>query len=355
MENLKKISLFFFLLFFLYPTTAQEVNLEQVEKNIDYYINYYKLKEPGSIIAIIEKGNVLLSKAYGESVMGEDEMTTNHMFELAGLSKSITAAAILKLVDKNKLKLDNSISDIFDDFPGYGRMVKIKHLLNHTSGLKNFSEVELSNTDNIIDFLRKQDSTKFEPGTKWSYSNSEYPLLAEILEEVSGKTFSEFINRYILKKLSMDSTLFYKDLKKELDVVKGYSYRDGEYYESKNEQPLFYGERGIYTTISDYAKWDKSLYTDRILDCQSLNFMFTTQSSTSDNIINFYNCGWVLMKKEDVRYFWHGTEHKGISNYILHLPDQQLTVFVHTNSNKSNDYLKLLIKVAKQFHRNLPL
>ncbi len=333
---------------------AQELN--EIEKNVDKYLTYFSGENPGAVVAVYKKGEIIFNKAYGlANVEQKAELHTGQLFNMRELSKAFTSMAIMKLAEKNKLSLEDNLTSIFTGFPEYGEKVKIKHLLNHTSGLESFNEEEVSSVEGLITFLKKQDKVLFEPGSQSKYSNSEYALLAKIIELKSGMSYTDFIRKNIFKKLKMNNTFFAHELSESADVAIGHFKNEDKLYEPELVQNNFYGEQGIFTNAEDFGKWDAALYTNKLLKCENLEKIFTVTPLPDEKKINYYGAGWVLMKRNDTRYYWHGGMGMGYTNLLLHLPDTQTTVLILTNRNDGYDFLKMAIYIAKEFDKDLKL
>ncbi|MCB2194942.1 MAG: beta-lactamase family protein [Bacteroidetes bacterium] len=335
-------------------TFAQKSN--DPEESIDKYLKYFSDENPGAVVAVYKKGEILFNKAYGlANVEQKQKMQANQLFNLQELSKAFTSLAIMKLVEKNKLELEDDLVDIFNGFPDYGRKVQVKYLLNHTSGLNPFNEQDVQTGDQLINYLSKQDSVLFKPGSKSNYSNSDYALLAKIIEVKSGMTYPEFIRKNILRKLKMNNTYFAHELDKSYHVAAGHFKNEEKEYYPDIVLSGFYGEQGIYTTSQDFAKWDYALYTNKLLKCENLQKIFTVVPLPEEKRKHYYGGGWALMKRNETRYYWQGGMGGGYTNLILHLPDTQTTVLILTNRNDGYDFLKMAIYIAKQFDKSLKL
>ena len=341
---------------FQISVNAQDtLNYEKIEKNIDKYLTYFSGDNPGAVVTVIKKGDIIFSKAYGLSnVQLNEEMTIDKEFNIGELSKAFTSLAIMKLVEKNKLNLDDNLRDVFESFPEYGKKIKIRYLLNHSSGLINYNEDSILSNEEVLGFLLEQKDADFEPGLKMKFSNSDYAVLAKIIEEKSGMLYKDFLNKYIFKKLSMANTYLVNDISSTSNIAAGH-FKDKEQYYTKNVSNNIYGDQGIYTTASDFVKWDKALYTDKLLKCENLSKIFTVEPLVYKKGISYYGYGWALMKKDNVRYYWHGGLGKGYSSLILHLPDTNTTVLLLTNRDDGYGFLKMSIYIAKLFDKNLKL
>ncbi|MGC9374109.1 MAG: serine hydrolase domain-containing protein [Bacteroidales bacterium] len=357
---MKKIVRLFFVLGFIisaqFSFAQTNYTIDSIEKNIDKYLQYFSGNNPGAVVAVMKKGEMVFNKAYGLSNVEQDKILKNkEAFHLANLSKMFTAMAIFQLAEKNKLSLDQPITEIFSDFPAYGQEIMIKHLIHHTSGLPDFEEGKIKTHQEIMEFLKSQDTTKYIPGVEWGYSNADYPLLALIIEKVSGKSYKEYMTKRIFKKIKTDQVFFVEDLNEYTNVAPGH-FKDENQYVVFEELNFIYGEQGIYMTSEDFAQWDKALYTDRLLDCNHLtNFFSCGKLNNGEQIPSYYGNGLVIMKRNDERYWWHGGSGSGYTNMYLHLPNHELTVLILSNRQDGYDFLKMAIYIAKEFEKGIKL
>ncbi|MEA2106397.1 MAG: serine hydrolase domain-containing protein [Bacteroidota bacterium] len=357
---MKKIVGLFFVLGFIISAQISfaqtNYTIDSIEKNIDKYLQYFSGNNPGAVVAVMKKGDMVFNKAYGLSNVEQDKILKNkEAFNLANLSKMFTAMAIFQLAEKNKLSLNQPITEIFSDFPAYGQEIMIKHLIHHTSGLPEFEPDKIKTNQAVLDFLKIQKETKFVPGEEWRYSNADYPLLVRIIEEVSGKSYKEYMTKRIFKKIKTDQAFFSEDLDAYTDIAAGH-FKEDDQYRVTNEQNMIYGEHGIYMTSEDFAKWDKALYTDRLLDCNHLtNFFSRGKLNNGEQIPSYYGNGLVIMKRNDERYWWHGGSGNGYTNMYLHLPNHDLTVLILSNRQDGYDFLKMAIYIAKEFEKGIKL
>ncbi len=334
--------------------SQEQLNLELIESNINWFFTDFVGDKPGIVVSVMKQGDIIFNKAYGYSnIESKEKMTVNKAFNLAALSKSFTSVAILKLEEKNKLSLEDNLTDIFKDFPEYGKRVKIKNLLNHTSGLKNYNSDQVKSNKEVLDFLKTQDSLDFEPNTKQKYSNTDYSLLAQIIEKESRKSYKDYLNKIFFKKYSMENIFLTENILTEL-VAMPY-YKEDKEYLPKTVLSNIYGEQGIYTNTSDYLKWVSFLLKEKIISSENINKMFSLKDLNELAANNSYAYGWVIMQRNGEKYFWHGGADFGYSNLVLYLPDYDLTVLLLSNKNDGNNYLKIAIDIAKQFEKDLKL
>lgn len=356
MKQIIKISLLGILaLIFAQQMNAQDtLDLNKIEAGVDKYLRYFSGDKPGAVVSVIKKGDIVFHKAYGLSnIDNQENMQKDELFNLGELSKSFTGIAIFKLAEKGKLSLDQTLTDIFPEFPEYGNTITIKHILDHKSGLENYDPEQVKSNDEVYTFLAKQNETTFQPGSKFVYSNSDYPLLATIIEKASGKSYEEFLKKYVFKKLKMENSYFISEIENKL--VAASHFKEDNKYIVKEQASKIFGGQGIFMNASDYAKYDRALYTDKILDCESLQKIFRVGELSNQENVSDYTSGWALMARKGIRYFWQGGSQGGYSNLVLHLPDTQTTVLLLANRNDGYDFLKMAIYIAKQFNKDLKL
>ncbi len=204
-----------FLLFLItLIVTACSISREQ---RVDEILERYSGNVPGASLIVIKNGEALLKKAYGIADLKRAvKITSKTNFRLASITKQFTAMCIMILVEQSKLKYDDTLTEIFKEFPDYGKEISITHLLQHTSGLIAYEDllddsvtVQVLDKD-VLEMMMKQDSTYYQPGLRYRYSNSGYAVLAMIIKKVSGITFAQFLNKKVFKPLDMQNSMAFE-------------------------------------------------------------------------------------------------------------------------------------------------
>jgi CubicO group peptidase (beta-lactamase class C family) len=299
---------------------------------------------PGASVAVIKDGKPVLLKGYGQANVELGVMATeNTAYQLASVTKQFTAAAIMMLAEDGKLALDDKLPKFFDRLPAAWSNVTVRQLLNHTSGIRSYT--------NLPDFDKtlRQDFSKeailkmsadapveFAPGEKYNYNNTGYYLLGMIIEKASGKEYGAFLTERIFQPLGMTATRL-NDLR---DVINGraagYAWeagrlRNGEYVSPT--QPFSAG--ALISTVVDMAKWDAALYTDKLLKRASLEQMWTPEK-LNDGKPLAYGYGWGVDIYRTRKRISHGGGINGFSTFIARFVDDKLTVVVLTNSESGD-------------------
>ncbi|HEY0967020.1 MAG TPA: serine hydrolase domain-containing protein [Opitutaceae bacterium] len=231
---------------------------------------------PGVVIAVSQNGKIILTRAYGRADLEHDLPNTDTtLFESGSVSKQFTAAAVVLLAQQGKLALSDDLRKHIPEIPDYGTPITLRHLLNHTSGLRDWGslasiagwprELRSHSQDHVIDILRRQRGLNYTPGDRYSYTNSGYNLLAIIVTRVSGMPFAEFCRVNLFEPLGLKHTQWRDD---HTRIVKNrataYSTRsDGSY---AIDQPIedVHGNGGLITTLADLITWNEAIAANKL-------------------------------------------------------------------------------------------
>jgi CubicO group peptidase (beta-lactamase class C family) len=307
---------------------------------------------PGAAVLVIKDGRVVFERGYGVTDLRTLHKIDAHSnFRLASLTKQFTAMAVMLLVHDGKLRYTESLSEVFPEFPAYGRSITIRDLLNHTSGLLDYEDLMAKQYGDTADeqipqihdagvlaLLEKVGTTKFPPGTKWEYSNSGYCVLAMVVERVSGKPFGDFLRERIFAPLLMKHTLAYERGKNEVPsrayghTPQGASWRETD--QSSTSATL--GDGGVYTSVADLALWDRALRQHTLLSNEEMKpALVAAQPSGGSAQENghavSYGFGWFVDPYRGHPRMWHYGETVGFRTSIQRFPGDGLTVIVLAN------------------------
>lgn len=317
---------------------------------------------PGASAAVIKDGRIVFKKGYGFANLETKERATEYTnYRLASVSKQFTAMCILILKEQGKLTYETKLTEIFTDFPKYGRKITIKHLLQHTSGLISYEslmpeeQTEQVHDDDVLAMMKTQDSTYFKPGDSYRYSNSGYAVLAMIVEKISGKSFADFLKENIFDPLEMKNTVAYE---KGISTVKNraFGYKKGESGFEDSDQSstsAVLGDGGIYTSVMDYFKWDQALYTDKLVSRKTIEEAFTPgKLNDGTEIESGYGFGWFTGNINGIKWVGHSGSTCGFRTYVLRIPEKKISVVVLINSREPQA-VKYTYKVANLYTDNL--
>jgi CubicO group peptidase (beta-lactamase class C family) len=330
---------------------------------------------PGAAVLVVRNGQPVFRRGYGVTdlrILHPIDAKTN--FRLASFTKQFTAASIMLLVRDGKLHYDDHLTDIFPEFPAYGKSITVRNLLNHTSGLPDYEDILMKQYPDtpeekipqildagVLKLLEQQTSGKFAPGSKWEYSNSGYALLAMIVEKVSGKSFGQFLQERIFTPLKMNNTLAFEKGKNEVPHrAYGHSKIDGVWHETdQSSTSAVLGDGGIYSSLDDLAKWDRALRDHTLLSEAEMRPALTPVQPTdgpakfADGKPVSYGFGWFVDPYQGHKRMFHDGETIGFRTTIQRFPDDQLTVIVLANRSDL-DPQALALKVADLYFAARP-
>lgn len=314
----------------------------------------------GVAIAVVQNGKTVKLQGYGvASVEFNVAVTSSSVFELGSVTKQITAAAILLLVEESRVRLDDRISTYIPESPPIWKDVTVRHLLTHTSGIRNYSEVagfELSKRMNRQAFVRElaQYPLDFQPGEKWSYSNSGYNLLGHIIAQASGKTYWDFLKAHVFGPLGM-KTAGDRDLNYVVpNRVTGYEWDNGTLIGRDYELTDLFSAGAIVASITDLVQWNAALSSVGFLKAESMRELWKPVTLNSGKT-HPYGFGWNIETIRGIRRLRHNGQTAGFAASIAHYPDQNLTVIALCNSGESGAAGVLTQGVAKQYLPELAL
>lgn len=302
-----------------------------VEAKVDQYVRpYLEMGCFSGAVLIAKGGKVLLSKGYG---MANYELsvpnTPRTRFHIASLSKPFTAAAILLLEEQGRLSVRDPLSRFLPDYPN-GNAITIHHLISHRSGIPNVNSFpdydEKSKSPQTLDSIIRMFKNKpleFAPGEKYRYSNSNYNLLAFIIEKVSGLSYEEFLARNIFQPLGMADTGHDGD-PRALVPSRAMGYVPAALGQVVNAPYLDWsiktGNGSLYSTVEDLYKWDRALYTEKVLKKATLEKMFAEPYA------------WFTGKAFNRRVFRYGGRSPGFTSSLARFVDDDLCIVVTSNN-----------------------
>lgn len=346
---MKIFKLFFVLLCFVISTKAQPI--EKIEEILDSA--FAKSIFYGNVL-ITQNDKILLEKSYGYAdAINQKPLTNKNSFQVASISKQFTAYAIMICQYRGLLHIDSLVSKYIPTFPY--KDIRIKHLLNHSSGLPNFWDLIRPNLDtlksngnkDVLDYLIKHEMPlQFEPGSKFQYCDIGYDFLANIIENVSGKTYQNFLNENIFKPLKMKNTFAYMvtDISriKNKNLAIGHTLVNGK-LEFAHLQPKynfvsylgdFYGDGSMVTTDKDLALWSNALKNCTLLPCDLQSLTMDSSIFVRDNIS--YGLGWFVKTTLEGKLLYHTGGHPGNVHVIYRIPEKDITFIFLSNAETNN-------------------
>lgn len=324
----------FSLLFFFSVTT-------KASPAIDDLLKSYSLNSPGVSVLVAKKGAVFYQRSIGlANLQTKEEITEKSSFRLASVTKQFTAMAVMILKDRGLLSYDDKVISILPDFPHYGQKITVRHLLNHTSGLRKYERNVPSNQrgqlkdKDVLKILKSLSSLRFAPGSRYAYSNSGYAVLALVVEKVSGTSFSEFLSENIFRPLAMESTVAFE---KEKHTIRKRVYGHSKVSSGfrRTDQNIFsavLGDGGIYSSTEDYFKWDQALQRNQLVSRETKEEAFQKGQLSSGQRTS-YGFGWRVGSFRGKRVLHHTGSSIGFKNISIHMPDDEISVVILSNRN----------------------
>ncbi len=324
-----------------------------------------KPDEPGFAVLLRFGGKTAYMRTDGvRDLRSKAKIDAHTNFRLASFTKQFTAAAIMLLVHDGKLRYDRTLTEVFSDFPVYGKNVTIRNLLDHTGGLPDYEDLmedaekakgplwspgHQIQDDEVLGLLKKERKGKFAPGTSWSYSNSGYVVLGLIVAKVSGQSYGDFLRARIFSPLHMDHTIVYRNGKNEVvNRALGHSKEGDSLNETdQSSTSATLGDGGIYSNLEDLAKWDDALRNHTLLNEKEMQLALTPvklndgsqphwpKESNDDNLHPgkpvSYGFGWFLDPYQNHLRMWHTGSTMGFRTVIERFTADNLTVIILCN------------------------
>ena len=347
------------LLFLLFSmTTSLFAQIKESKSVDDIFSAWNKNDVPGCALGIIKDGELIYAKGYGFANLEYNiPNSAASVFRIASTSKQFTAACIVLLAEQGKLSLDDKLNKFFPDFPAYAKDISIRHLLNHTSGVRDYltisylkahREDEYYEDKDIMKWLINQSELNFKPGDEHLYSNSGYWLLGKIVDQIAGMNMADFAEKEIFKPLGMSSTHFHND---HTRVVKnrasGYLPSGNESYQISMTTLNMIGDGGIFTSINDIKKWDDAYYDTSVLSKDFWNMMTEKGSLNNGDKID-YASGLGIGNYKGLKTISHGGAFVGFRAELVRFPEQRFSVAIFTNRGDANP-TRMAYQVADLF------
>ena len=346
----------------------QAYNHNALTNKVDeMFTQWDKDDSPGVSVGIFKDGRIIYARGYGIANLEYALPWTPQTPSRTGsISKQFVAMCIAILAQQGKISLDDNIRKYIPDLPEYNGPITLKHLLHHTSGVRDYlTLVELMGKpegsgyvytpNELVKTLSRQKELNFKPGDEYSYSNSGYFLLSEIVSRVSGLKTSAFAKKYIFDPLGMNNTHFHDDPNM---IVKnrayGYSPKKEGRFRLNILRLKVIGDLGVFTTIEDFLKWDQNFYDNKLGGgTQNLINMMLTQGKLNNGEEIPYALGLNISHYGGLKLVSHGGSAVGYQAQYMQFPDQRFSVVILSNlSNFSTGRIARIIAdlyLADQF------
>jgi CubicO group peptidase (beta-lactamase class C family) len=318
---------------------------QSIQSQIDsMFSGWNKTNTPGCSIGIVRNDTLIFSKGYGmASIENEIPLTPKSIFTMCSVSKQFTAYAILTLEKQGKLKLNDDVHLFLPWIPDFGKKITIHNLLNHTSGIRDYMELlnisgvgsdGMLTQDLALNIIKRQRTLNFSPGENYSYSNSNYILLAEIVKKVSGMSFNAFADSAIFKPLGMLNTHFQdNNNNNELIPNKAQPYQktDSIHFASDFVNVSSYGDGGLISNIEDMAIWMSIFYNENSSNSEIIRKMITKGQLTNGVEID-YGMGVEILNFRGLKVIAHsGAINNSYRIFVCTIPEIKMSFLVFSN------------------------
>jgi CubicO group peptidase (beta-lactamase class C family) len=310
---------------------AQDSITSQVDR---VFAAYAKPGSPGCALGVYRDGKMLYSRGYGAANIADSTpITPRTIFDIGSTSKQFTATSIILLAQRGKLSLDDDVRRFIPELPRYQKPITIRHLLHHTSGIRDYiGLLALGGADlsgrttakDALDAIVRQKALNFEPGSEFLYSNSGYFLLSQIVERVSGKSMRAFAEENIFRPLGMTSTHVRDDHSTPLPgVATGYS-PSASGFSVEMSQWEQTGDGAVHTTVEDLLRWDNNFYQPKV-GGQPLLVELQRTGALNDGSALTYASGLMVTQFRGLRTVSHGGGWAGYRAELVRFPDERFS------------------------------
>ncbi|HOY20292.1 MAG TPA: serine hydrolase domain-containing protein, partial [Haliscomenobacter sp.] len=359
MLHTAKIYLLLLLLSLLsFNSFAQQSRFQDTIQKIDALFTQWDTHTPGGVLTVSRQGKIIYNYAFGMADLEHNlANTTESVFEAGSVSKQFTAAAILLLVQDGKLSLDDDIRKYLPEIPDYGVTIKIRHLMTHTSGLRDWGSVaaisgwargKRTHTHaHVLEILSRQKALNFPPGDQYSYCNSGYNLMAIIVDRVSGMSFAEFCTQRMFKPMGLKNTQWRDDYRKIVpNRAIAYS-KSGDTYLQNMPFEMVHGNGGLLTTTADLVTWNQ-LYNTLIIGNKTFAEQRLITYKYNNGVMGAYAAGLSIGKYNNLVEISHSGATAGYRAWLAYYPEKDLSVAFLSNTANVNP-VDMGVKAAAVF------
>jgi CubicO group peptidase (beta-lactamase class C family) len=326
----------------LLPAALLGKSAPVVDTKVDAVFAKYSASTPGCAVGVATGGAPVLARGFGMADLEHGvAIGPETIFEAGSVSKQFTAAAVMLLARDGKLSLDDQVRTYVPELPDYGSPLTIRHMLNHTSGLRDWGSVAAIGGSprgshaythaHVLEIVSRQKALNFAPGTRWSYSNTGFNLAAIIVERVSGLSFQEFTRTRLFQPVGMIHTSWRDDYTR---IVKGraqaYEERDGAYHIDMPFENV-YGNGGLLTTVGDLLKWNQ--HYDAPAGDSAMTAEQQTPGRFNDGRPHGYGLGLFIGTYKGLHEVSHSGSTGGYSAFLTRFPEQRVSVAVLCNAS----------------------
>jgi CubicO group peptidase (beta-lactamase class C family) len=328
------------------PASAQRWTLPaETQQKVDAVFDFIDRGAPGCALGVVKDGALAYGRGYGLANLDWGiPLTTSTVFDIGSVSKQFTATALALLDLDGVLSLDDEVPTWIPELPDYGSRITIRHLLNHTSGIRDYLTLQslagfefanVMDEHDGVELIVRQRALNFEPGSEYLYSNSGYLLLANVVRRATGQSLREFLEERVFDPLGMAHTSIWDD-NTEIVAERATGYSPGDGWEIDHAWNFQLGGDGqVITSIDDLVKWDANFY-DPVVGGTGLLDRLHTQGILNDGDTIEYALGLRVGEYRGLRRVAHGGAWAGFRAHLARFPDQRTSIIVECNRGDAN-------------------
>lgn len=311
---------------------------ERMEKG---FFEYNRLDRPGCAVIVVKDGKVVFQKGYGLASMEHHiPITTKTLFDVVAISQPFTALTIVMLEEQGKLSLDDDIRKHIPELPDFGKTVTLRHLLYHTSGIWDWSNIllisgwrseDVITADHILNMVKRQKKLQFDPGSKHVISNTNYNLLAETVKRVTGLSFRDWAWENIFRPLGMKKTLIRDRHGEPIEnQAYAYDYQRMRGYQKGGDNLNAVGSNNLFSSVEEMGKWLLNLETGKVGGGTVIKKMFTPGVLDNGKKID-YAYGWKIDTYKGLKRFSASGQWGGFNSSLQYFPQHKFGVVLLCN------------------------
>jgi CubicO group peptidase (beta-lactamase class C family) len=318
------------------------------ESSVDrLFAQWNKPDRPGCALAVIKGGQVIYKHGYGTANLELSvPITTSSVFNVGSIAKQFTAMSILMLAQQARLSLDDDVRKYVPEVRDLGTPITLRHLLHHTSGLRDFLEMlemkgwrtggDVTTEKDILEMVSRQRTLNHGPGAEFVYTNTGYVLLAVVVKRVAGQPLDEFAEANIFRPLGMTNTHFYDDHRIVIKgLVDGYLPRKGEGFLKWIPAADYIGSSNLFTTVEDLARWDQNFYDKKVGGAAIMEQMLTPGKLNDGSKLE-YAGGLYVTSYKGLKTVVHNGSTLGYQGTLHRFPDQHFSAAILCNVRGNN-------------------
>ncbi len=319
-----------------------KTNHTKEEQVNQLFAEFDKDHNPGAAVAIVHNGNVIFKNGFGSSDIEKNtKINPSTKLNICSIGKQFTAFAIALLEEKGMLSVTDDVRKYIPELNDFGSKITLLDLLNHSSGLREIADLlELSgkssngpfSEEDVMKIIYRQKELNFQPGSEYLYCNTGYILLAEVIERITKKDYTEWITENIFKPLEMNNTQFYYDPDNFVtDFAWSYTLERGNYKKELLKKVWYVGAGNVFSTVEDMCSWLINFDYPKLGDKELILKLGKKGNPMNKDGNDTYVYGRVNSKYKGLDYYWHGGGGYGYTAQIIHFPENKFGAIILSN------------------------